>query len=189
MKLKTRSILLAFPMLALLSVAHAQTLDQVTSNGSVTTNSTGIQFRNSNITPASGVYNSLLVGHYGGSTQYLRILPFSSYDGSYNWGTQFSYDITNDKWFFQGDVEFFGGLFVDDSQNFIGIGTTSPASKLHVDGQGYFSRSSSNALVLNRTTTTGRILEMQYGGTSTGVLLVNESDFKLRGRYRQRTKV
>jgi len=63
----------------------------------------------------------------------------------------------------------------------LGIGNSASVGLFDVYGKVYFEKPSNNALILNRTTTTGKILEMQADGVATGTLVINANDFILRG--------
>ena len=138
----------------------AQTLQEVMTNGNSTTkqlqhsHGQGVRLINENITPGIGVYNALLLGQYGGSIQNIRMLPYATEDGDIDWGNQFSYDFSDERWFFQGDVEFLNTMFV--SNGYIGIGTTSPSEELELVGTELITHSKPEAI------------RFTYSGATTG---------------------
>jgi hypothetical protein len=105
--------ILLFTFLAFFSctILKAQTLQEVTDNGNDTnktlkvTNANGIKVINPNITTG---YNSILFGQSGSSTQYLRLLPQNTFDGSLLFANSFYFDLTNKFWGVNGDFLFEG---------------------------------------------------------------------------------
>ena len=62
----------------------------------------------------------------------------------------------------------------------VGFGVTTPGYQLHVVGKSYLEKSGNSALILNRTATTGKILEFHSEGVETGKIVVNTTEFKVR---------
>lgn len=124
-----KKIILFFSVTFILSTASSfsQTLQQVVDNGNSTatsithTNNNGLTLKNNNIVDTT--FNSLRIGQYGGSAQFLRYVPYSTGSATWDWNHDFYYDFTNTYWGVDGNFSVDGNL---------GNGTTTPSTKLHV---------------------------------------------------------
>lgn len=128
--MKNISIPIILSAVILGSNANSQTLQQVTDNGNGTStmmvhsNSQGLRFLQNNISTTT--FNALHIGQYGGSTQFIRFVPYSTGTATWDWDHDFYYDFSNTIWGVDGDFK------VDGK---IGIGISNPNAKLDIDGQ------------------------------------------------------
>ncbi len=140
MKNQKQQVLLAACITLIFAIsASAQTLQQVVDNGNSTTkhiehsSSVGLRLVNSNITPAAGVYNAISLGQYGGSSQQIRFVPYSTFDNDYLWNNDFSFDFLNNYWRIDGTTYL---LSISSGPSLIIENTVSDANIKLVNGDG-----------------------------------------------------
>ena len=108
MKYSSFTLSLTFLFIGNLILAQ-DPLQSVTDIGSTTnnhievTNQKGIGVTNTNITNG---YDSWKIGQFGGSTQFMRIVPYSTHSDDYQWANAFYFDFTNMLWGVNGEFLF-----------------------------------------------------------------------------------